>query len=216
MRRFSFQKVASAEEEENHYDYRVPARARRSFHRSSSVLSIVSSRNSFSYDKLSQVPIQVTIVKLDGSSFEVDVGKMATIAELKLAVERRFNHLPIKGTDDISWRHVWGHFCLCYRGQKLLNDSDFIKDYGIKDGDQLRFIRHVSVAYNLIKKHSRKRIEAPKSNTILEGHEEERQKPQIYDDTENVRCQQYKNEEPPKIRRRHWTFKMGKWISCLL
>ncbi|KAL9231490.1 hypothetical protein vseg_006715 [Gypsophila vaccaria] len=227
MQRFSFQKVSTNDEEEEDEDedndddddeevlkgggelyysriattttVESAARPRRSFQRSSSVLSsalsLVSSRKSFSYDKLSQVPIQLTVVKLDGSSFEIDVQKMATIDELKQAVERKFSHLPTKGPGKISWRHVWGHFCLSYRGYKLLHDSDFIKDYGIKDGDQLRFVRHVSIAYNLIKKQSRKRIEAPKPITIAKYNEEESlQKSDIYDDIEDLSCQQYKHE----------------------
>lgn len=32
---------------------------------------------------------------------------------------------------------VWGHFCLCYDGQKLTNDKAYIRNYGIKDGDQV-------------------------------------------------------------------------------
>ncbi|KAK9683582.1 hypothetical protein RND81_10G151000 [Saponaria officinalis] len=222
MRRFSFQKVAAEEEEDADYYYSKIAstsvRPRRSFHRSSSVLSIGGSRKSFCYDKLSQVPIQLIVVKLDGSSFEIDVRKSATIAELKQAVERRFSHLPTDGPGKISWRHVWGHFCLSYRGQKLLNDSDFIKSYDIKDGDQLRFVRHTSIAYNLIKKQSRKQIDGPKPNTIPENHEEENQKLDVDDNQENLRCLQFKHEKggAPKIRKRHWTFKMGKWIRWLL
>lgn len=34
--------------------------------------------------------------------------------------------------------HVWGHFCLCYGDQKLLMETDYIKNYGIRDGDQVR------------------------------------------------------------------------------
>ncbi|XP_074285686.1 uncharacterized protein LOC141611126 isoform X2 [Silene latifolia] len=244
MRRLSFQKIAATEEDreneqqeeenevfsqgEGDYYYNkiavmevesAPMR-RRSFQRSSSVLSsalsLVSFRKSFSYDKLSQVPIQLTVVKLDASSFEIDVRKMATIAELKEAVERKFHHLPTKGPGKVSWRHVWGHFCLSFHGQKLLHDSDFIKDYGIKDGDQLRFVRHVSIAYNLIKKRSRKRIEAPKPITIAESNEEDSQKSEVYDDLEDLRCQQNKYEGGHKIRRRRWSFKMGKWIRWLL
>lgn len=37
-----------------------------------------------------------------------------------------------------SWRlHLWGHFCLCYDGQKLVTETDSIRNYGIKDGDQV-------------------------------------------------------------------------------
>ncbi|KAH9615828.1 hypothetical protein KSS87_004065 [Heliosperma pusillum] len=240
MRRLSFHKIAATEEESedeeedeiysNGGDYYYNKIAvmevesapmpRRSFHRSSSVLSsalsLVSSRKSFSYDKLSQLPIQLTVVKLDASSFEIDARKMATIAELKEAVERKFCHLPTKGPGKISWRHVWGNFCLSFHGQKLLHDSDFIKDYGIKDGDQLRFVRHVSISYNLIKKRSRSRIEAPKPITIAESNEEGSQKSEVYDDLEDLRCQENKYEGGRKIRRRHKSFKMGKWIRWLL
>lgn len=32
---------------------------------------------------------------------------------------------------------VWGHFCLCYEGHKLINDKSYIRSYGIKEGDQV-------------------------------------------------------------------------------
>lgn len=35
---------------------------------------------------------------------------------------------------------MWGHFCLCYDGQKLLKDSDYIGDYDIRDGDQVSIV----------------------------------------------------------------------------
>ncbi|XP_057523463.1 uncharacterized protein LOC130803278 [Amaranthus tricolor] len=132
------------------------SKSRRSFCRNSSsastASSIVSSRKSVSYDKIDQAPIHLTIVKLDGSSFEIEVVKAAKISDLKQSVESAFNHLPMTGPEKISWRHVWAHFCLSYCGQKLLDDDDHIKYYGIRDGDELRFVQHVSIAYNLIKK----------------------------------------------------------------
>ena len=38
----------------------------------STALSIVSIRKSFSYDKLAQAPIHLTVIKLDGSSFGIN------------------------------------------------------------------------------------------------------------------------------------------------
>jgi len=32
---------------------------------------------------------------------------------------------------------VWGHFCLCYEGEKLIDDKAYIRVVGIKDGDQV-------------------------------------------------------------------------------
>ncbi|KAK9043977.1 hypothetical protein V6N11_072300 [Hibiscus sabdariffa] len=94
-------------------------------------------RKSCSYSMLSEEPIKLSVRKLDGSSFDVEVIKSATIAELKLAVQHVFSHMLKKGPGMISWPHVWGHFCLCYHGLKLLKDTDHIMNYGIKDGDQL-------------------------------------------------------------------------------
>ncbi|KAJ8751877.1 hypothetical protein K2173_026079 [Erythroxylum novogranatense] len=109
-------------------------------------------RKSFSYSKLPEVPLKLTVLKLDGSSFEIQVMKSATIAEMKLAVEAVFSHLPRKGPGKISWSQVWGDFCLCYDGQKLITDTHYIKIYGIKDGDKLQFIRHLSTNYNIPRK----------------------------------------------------------------
>ncbi|KAK9279813.1 hypothetical protein L1049_013495 [Liquidambar formosana] len=115
-------------------------------------------RKSCSYNKLPPHPLKLSVLKLDGSSFEIEVTKSATVAELKQAVEGVFSHLPKKGPGKISWPHVWGHFCLSYDGQKLVTEDEYIKDYGVKDGDQLQFIRHGTINYNLIKRQSKKRI----------------------------------------------------------
>ncbi|KAK4854291.1 hypothetical protein QYF36_021714 [Acer negundo] len=114
------------------------------------------SRKCVSYDKLPEEPINLSVRKLDGSCFDIQVSKTATVGELKLAVEAAFCHMPKKGPGKISWPHVWGHFCLCFEGQKLVTDTDYIKIFYIKDGDQLQFIRHISSSCNLTKKRSKK------------------------------------------------------------
>ncbi|PIA42385.1 hypothetical protein AQUCO_02000083v1 [Aquilegia coerulea] len=108
-------------------------------------------RLSFSYHKLPPPQIKLSVVKLDGSTFDVQVAGNVTIRELKQAVEDVFTQSPKEGGGAISWSHVWGHFCLCYEGQKLTNDKDYVRSIGIKDGDQLQFIRHLSINYNFIK-----------------------------------------------------------------
>lgn len=132
-------------------------------------------RKSFSYDKLPQEPLKLTILKLDGSSFKIDVVKTATVAELKNAVENAFSHLPKDGPGKVSWSHVWGHFCLCYDGQKLLTDSDYIGDYEIRDGDRLLFVRHLSINYNLKRSRSSEQVadlEQPSISDVYEVGEE--------------------------------------------
>ncbi|RVX19525.1 hypothetical protein CK203_005194 [Vitis vinifera] len=95
------------------------------------------SRKASFYWKLPQQPIKLSVLKLDGSCFQIEVTKTSTVAELKQAVEDAFSHLPKKGPGKISWLHVWGHFCLCYNDQKLVTETEYIKNYGIKDGDQV-------------------------------------------------------------------------------
>ncbi|CAH8310672.1 unnamed protein product [Eruca vesicaria subsp. sativa] len=113
-------------------------------------------RRTFSYDKLPPEPIRLSVLKLDGSSFDVNVTSSATVRDLKLAIETAFSHVPKKGPSKISWSHVWGHFCLCYGGQKLVTDTECIGSYGMKDGDEVRFKNHVSGNAILNKGYSRK------------------------------------------------------------
>ncbi|KAJ8557868.1 hypothetical protein K7X08_004634 [Anisodus acutangulus] len=119
-------------------------------------------RKSLYYNKLPEEPLKLTILKLDGSSFDIKVARNGTVAELKQAVESTFSHVPNTGQGKVSWSHVWGHFCLSYDGQKLLTDSDSLGVYRIKDGDKLSFMRHVSISYNLVKTRSER--EDPSKN----------------------------------------------------
>ncbi|KAJ1404882.1 Ubiquitin-like domain superfamily [Sesbania bispinosa] len=132
---------------------------RRSLTMSFSPLGIFSRKTStIFYDRLPSQPLRLTVLKLDGSSFDIQVSKAATIAELKDAVEALFSNMPQKEPGKISWPHVWGQFCLCYDGQKLVTEQDYLRNYGIKDGDQLRFIRHASNNFGVRRKRSKKRI----------------------------------------------------------
>lgn len=35
---------------------------------------------------------------------------------------------------------MWGHFCLCYKHFKLINDKSHIKHFGIRDGEQVHLV----------------------------------------------------------------------------
>ncbi|CAF2089030.1 hypothetical protein BRARA_F02733 [Brassica rapa] len=113
-------------------------------------------RRTFSYDKLPTEPITLSVLKLDGSSFDVHVTSSASVKDLKNAIETAFSHVPKKGPSKISWPHVWGHFCLCFGDQKLVTDTECIGSYGMKDGDEVRFKNHVSGNAVLNKGYSRK------------------------------------------------------------
>ncbi|KAK6912582.1 SNRNP25, ubiquitin-like domain [Dillenia turbinata] len=163
-----------SEEEESWNEWEaVIERRRQSFSSCSSFLSI---RKSLSYEKLPPVPLTLSILKLDGSSFDVEVPRTATVGELKQAIEEAFDHFPNEGPGKISWSHVWGHFCLSYDGQNLLEENELLRDFGIADGDQLHFFQHVSSNYNRIKRQSREQLptlEQPKRQAGFDNAEDE-------------------------------------------
>ncbi|MED6115930.1 hypothetical protein PIB30_095370, partial [Stylosanthes scabra] len=126
--------------------------------------SRIVSTKTFSYTRLPSEPFTISVLKLDGSCFYVEVAKTATVADLNRAVEAVFSHIPQKWTGEISWAHVWEQFCLCYEGRKLVTETAYLRDYGIKDGDQLRFIRRVPNPCSFQRKRSKKRIVILKMN----------------------------------------------------
>ncbi|RZC51090.1 hypothetical protein C5167_019510 [Papaver somniferum] len=117
------------------------------------------------YERLpSHVSIKLQIIKLDGSSFDVHIRRNATVGELKQAVEDVFtlSSSSMGNRGLISWSHVWGHFCLSFENQKLLNDKGTLESFLIRDGDQLHFLRHLSTNFNRIQKS--KSLSASKKN----------------------------------------------------
>ncbi|XP_021640765.2 uncharacterized protein LOC110635651 [Hevea brasiliensis] len=99
------------------------------------------------YERLPQDHFRLSVLKLNGSHFEVEVSMMASVGELKQSVEDVFSYSPEDDNIDlnISWSHVWSQFCLCYGGKKLDDDKTNLRSFGIKDGDQLYFIRDVAI-----------------------------------------------------------------------
>ncbi|KAG8487747.1 hypothetical protein CXB51_018537 [Gossypium anomalum] len=85
-----------------------------------------STHETFSYSKLPEETLNLSIRKLDGSSFVIEVLKSATVADLKLGVQNVFCHMPDE-------------------------DADLIEKYGIKDDDQLHFTRHISTKVQKVK-----------------------------------------------------------------
>ncbi|CAL5023540.1 unnamed protein product [Urochloa decumbens] len=105
-------------------------------------------RSSFSYRRLPEPRLRLTVRKLDGAFFEVEVARTAAVWELKAAIEEVFFALFDDTEKTISWQHVWSHFCLCFKDEKLTDDKATLRAFGIKDGDELHFAQHLSVDYN--------------------------------------------------------------------
>ncbi|XP_070001749.1 U11/U12 small nuclear ribonucleoprotein 25 kDa protein isoform X3 [Nicotiana sylvestris] len=101
--------------------------------------------------------MRISILKLDGSCFDVTVMNSATVKDLKQAVRQRIddNEQSKMGHRHISWRHVWSNFCLLFHNEKLLDDTAKLQDYGIRNNAQVQFIPYVISRAS--KKHSKRR-----------------------------------------------------------
>ncbi|CAK9164886.1 unnamed protein product [Ilex paraguariensis] len=205
-----------------------------------------------SYQKLPQLLLKLSVLKLDGSSFGksqcgvalcywiffevrmgsimdydfdcvgVHVARNATVAELKLAIEEVFSWSPKEDQGKISWSHVWGHFCLCYEGQKLVNDKAYIQSFGIKDGDQLKFIRHMSINYRPEKQRSKMQGIASRQCLMLssgsnDGEEREQARSNVHvshiEDRNNFKhhnCEEEATIPMPEFKLSHF---LKGWLS---
>ncbi|XP_071733085.1 U11/U12 small nuclear ribonucleoprotein 25 kDa protein-like [Rutidosis leptorrhynchoides] len=101
--------------------------------------------------------MRVSVLKLDGTSFDVAVMNSATVKDLKLAVKKKVNEMEQSkmGHRHISWKHVWRNFCLSYHNEKLLNDVAILQDHGVRNHSQVHFIPYVMSRAS--KQHSRRR-----------------------------------------------------------
>ncbi|KAL2101830.1 hypothetical protein ACEWY4_003591 [Coilia grayii] len=85
----------------------------------------------------------VRVLKADGEVMPIVVVQQATVLHLKKAIRR---YLELKqqregGIKHISWRYVWRTFSLVFNGEKLDDDSKKLKDYGIRNRDEVTFMK---------------------------------------------------------------------------
>ncbi|GLJ25663.1 hypothetical protein SUGI_0491550 [Cryptomeria japonica] len=114
-----------------------------------------------SENDLSTGSIQLSILKLDSTSFNVRVSTRASVHELKNAVQTEFGVSQNEEQGKIPWGIVWGNFCLTYQSHKLVDDSILLSSFGIKDSDQLCFVRHNSPVKEGDKLSPRKHVKLP-------------------------------------------------------
>ncbi|XP_008806072.1 uncharacterized protein LOC103718854 [Phoenix dactylifera] len=132
-------------------------------------------RRSFSYHRLPEQLIKLTIIKLDATSFDVQISRTAAVWQLKMAIENIFNNSAKDGGCNISWSLVWGHFCLSYEGFKLTDDHTTLRSFGIKDGDELHFMRHVSLNYSESNwRPHRRSVTAPEILEVIEENDKDK------------------------------------------
>ncbi|XP_012678681.1 U11/U12 small nuclear ribonucleoprotein 25 kDa protein [Clupea harengus] len=85
----------------------------------------------------------VRVSKADGEVMPIVVVQQATVLHLKKAIRR---YLELKqqregGIKHISWRYVWRTFNLVFNGEKMDEDGKKLKDYGIKNRDEVTFVK---------------------------------------------------------------------------
>ncbi|KAL5778295.1 hypothetical protein ACOSP7_011221 [Xanthoceras sorbifolium] len=89
--------------------------------------------------------MRISVLKLDGTSFDVALMNSATVKDLKLAIKRKVNDMEQSkmGHRHISWKHIWTNFCLSHHNQKLLDDNSVLQDFGIRNNSQVQFVPYV-------------------------------------------------------------------------
>ncbi|XP_069762932.1 U11/U12 small nuclear ribonucleoprotein 25 kDa protein [Narcine bancroftii] len=85
----------------------------------------------------------VKVKKGDGEIMPVVVIQNETVLDLKKAIQR---YVQLKqqregGTQYISWKYIWRTYHLIFNGEKLADDKMKLKDYGIRNRDEVTFIK---------------------------------------------------------------------------
>lgn len=87
----------------------------------------------------------VNVQRADGEILSVVVVQNGTVLDLKHAVKR---HMTLKlsrskGKKHISWKYIWKRYWLYFEGQKLTEDKKQLKEYGIRNKDEVTFIKRL-------------------------------------------------------------------------
>ncbi|KAL3690904.1 hypothetical protein R1sor_004555 [Riccia sorocarpa] len=90
--------------------------------------------------------MKLFILRMDNTTFDVMISNTATVRDLKAAIQKKVAYMEERQLvrRQISWQHVWENFCLTYNHEKLLNDDAMLREYSMKDDDQLQFTPHVA------------------------------------------------------------------------
>lgn len=84
----------------------------------------------------------VKVCRADGDSYPVIVKQDVSVSGFKKAIR---HHVDLQQSRKgsllrISWRHVWKRYWLVYCGVKLKDDNKLLRDYDIRNRDEVHFI----------------------------------------------------------------------------
>ncbi|CAH1238150.1 SNRNP25 [Branchiostoma lanceolatum] len=89
--------------------------------------------------------MKVIVKKECGGIMPIVVPQDATVVDLKHAISRYVTLKQTRegGTTQISWRYIWRTYWLSFDGEKLSQNNKKLKDYGIRNRAELRFIKRL-------------------------------------------------------------------------
>ncbi|XP_038619693.1 U11/U12 small nuclear ribonucleoprotein 25 kDa protein [Tachyglossus aculeatus] len=87
----------------------------------------------------------VRVCKVDEEVIPVVVVQNATVLDLKKAIQRSVQLRQERegGTQHISWSYVWRTYHLTFAGEKLTEDGKKLREYGIRNRDQVTFSKRL-------------------------------------------------------------------------
>ncbi|XP_065268641.1 U11/U12 small nuclear ribonucleoprotein 25 kDa protein [Emys orbicularis] len=85
----------------------------------------------------------VRVCKADEEVMPVVVVQNASVLDLKKAIQR---YVQLKqeregGIQQISWTYVWRTYHLTFAGEKMTDDKKKLREYGIRNRDEVCFIK---------------------------------------------------------------------------
>ncbi|KAI8515518.1 U11/U12 small nuclear ribonucleoprotein [Branchiostoma belcheri] len=89
--------------------------------------------------------MKVIVRKECGGIMPIVVPQDATVVDLKHAISRYVTLKQTRegGTTQISWRYIWRTYWLTFDGEKLSQNNKKLKDYGIRNRAELRFMKRL-------------------------------------------------------------------------
>ncbi|XP_002731950.1 U11/U12 small nuclear ribonucleoprotein 25 kDa protein-like [Saccoglossus kowalevskii] len=91
--------------------------------------------------------LTVKVRKQNGEVIPVVVLQGATVRDLRNAIKRHFTMKLERegGNKFISWRYIWKTYWLCFEEEKLTEINKKIKDYGIRNRDEVTFVKRYRI-----------------------------------------------------------------------
>uniref|UniRef100_A0A8D0BM64 Small nuclear ribonucleoprotein U11/U12 subunit 25 n=1 Tax=Salvator merianae TaxID=96440 RepID=A0A8D0BM64_SALMN len=89
--------------------------------------------------------VRVRTADASEAPMPVVVVQNATVLELKKALQRfvQLRQERAGGVPHISWRYIWRTYCLSFGGEKLTDDGKKLREYGIRNRDEVSFVKRL-------------------------------------------------------------------------